>query len=139
MREITKPQLKKILVDHKKWLNGDGGARADLRHADLRHVDLRHADLYYADLRHADLRHADIRSINGIRWAVCGWSEHGECGRQLLGVIVQKEIVFYCGCFMGPEKELRTYIKEGDAVHKESRRKAMNFVLSCLKQGANDE
>ena len=119
MREITKPQLKKILADHKKWLNDDGGARADLRSSNL--------------------RFSDLRSINGIRWAVCGWSEHGECGRQLLGVIVQKEIVFYCGCFMGPEKELRTYIKEGDAVHKESRRKAMNFVLSCLKQGANDE
>ena len=108
MREITKPQLKKILVDHKKWLNGDGGARADLRHADL-------------------------RSINGIRWAVCGWSEHGECGRQLLGVIVHEEIVLYCGCFMGSERELREYINNGDVEYKKSRRKAMNFVLGCLR------
>ena len=53
--------LKKILADHKKWLNGDGGIRADLRGADLRGADLRGADLSGAYLRGADLRGADLR------------------------------------------------------------------------------
>ena len=52
--------LKKILADHKKWLNGDAGIRADLIGADLREADLRGANLTEADLRSADLRSADL-------------------------------------------------------------------------------
>ena len=48
--------LEKILEEHKKWLNGDGGIRADLTEADLSGADLTRADLTEADLRGANLR-----------------------------------------------------------------------------------
>ena len=36
MKTYTVEEMKAILADHAKWLNGEGGARADLRYADLR-------------------------------------------------------------------------------------------------------
>jgi hypothetical protein len=63
-RMMDKKTLEKILADHRLWLRGEGGTRADLRHADLRHADLHGADLRYADLRHADLGGADLRGVD---------------------------------------------------------------------------
>ena len=54
-------KLQEILDKHKKWLNEEGGERADLRGADLRGAVLRGADLRDADLSGAILRGADIR------------------------------------------------------------------------------
>jgi len=56
--------LSKILADHKKWLQSDGGERANLRNAGLRNADLRRADLRGANLRNADLRSADLRGAD---------------------------------------------------------------------------
>ena len=61
--------IERILAEHKKWLYGDGGQRADLWEAvlwgaDLRGAILRRADLWGADLRRADLRKADLRGAN---------------------------------------------------------------------------
>lgn len=53
--------LKKILENHKKWMNNEGGERADLRYADLRCADLRCADLRYANLYDANLSDANLR------------------------------------------------------------------------------
>ena len=55
MKKITADELKIILANHKKWLSGYEGARADLRGADLRGADLRGADLRDADLTGAVL------------------------------------------------------------------------------------
>ena len=63
--------LKQVLEDHKKWLEGDlGGERAnlyganlygaDLSRADLSRADLSRANLYGADLSRADLSRADL-------------------------------------------------------------------------------
>ena len=57
-------KLNKILNEHKLWLNGMDGKRADLREADLRGVDLREADLRGANLREADLYGADLRGAD---------------------------------------------------------------------------
>ena len=57
----TKFDLQKTLDAHQKWLSGEGGERADLRHANLIDAVLIGANLIDADLRHADLRHADLR------------------------------------------------------------------------------
>jgi uncharacterized protein YjbI with pentapeptide repeats len=67
-------KLKKILSDHKLWLNNNGGLKANLQYADLQYADLRYADLRSADLRkanlqganlrYADLRYADLRSAD---------------------------------------------------------------------------
>ena len=56
--------LKKVLTDHKLWLTGGGGCRADLREADLRGADLTGANLRGADLREANLRGANLRGAN---------------------------------------------------------------------------
>ena len=53
--------IKKILSEHLKWINGDGGERASLRGADLSGADLSGADLSRADLSRASLRGADLR------------------------------------------------------------------------------
>ena len=52
--------LNKILEDHKAWLEGLGGKRADLSNADLREADLYRADLSGANLRGAKLHKADL-------------------------------------------------------------------------------
>jgi len=53
-------ELKEILKQHRVWIDGKGGSRADLKGADLRGADLTHANLTGADLRGADLRGADL-------------------------------------------------------------------------------
>ena len=77
-------KLKKILYDHKLWINGKGGYRADLREADLRWADLRETDLSRADLSGADLRGADLRETDlrgadvretDLRWADLRWAD----------------------------------------------------------------
>ena len=68
MRKITEEELKKILENHKHWLEEDcedwGNMRADLRGADLIGADLIGADLRGADLSGADFRGADLRMAN---------------------------------------------------------------------------
>jgi len=51
--------LKSILDDHKAWLAGDGGCRANLYGANLSGADLCGADLCRADLSGANLRGAE--------------------------------------------------------------------------------
>ena len=56
--------LTMMLDAHQKWLNGDGGTRANLQWADLQGANLQWADLRWADLRWAYLRWADLRWAN---------------------------------------------------------------------------
>ena len=60
----TPDQLPEILVQHRCWLAGEGGSRANLSRAVLIRADLRGADLRGADLRDANLRGADLRDAN---------------------------------------------------------------------------
>lgn len=61
---MTVDKLQVILEEHKKWLEGNGGRRADLRGFDLRWFDLQGVDLQLAGLRGVDLRWADLRGID---------------------------------------------------------------------------
>ena len=62
---MKKEELKVVLENHKKWLNGNkGGLRANLRGADLRGADLRGACLQGAYLRGADLQDAYLRGAD---------------------------------------------------------------------------
>jgi len=61
---MNKVELSKILREHKKWLQGNGGSRADLRGANLRGADLRGANLRGADLSDANLSRANLRGAN---------------------------------------------------------------------------
>ena len=53
-----------ILENHKKWLQGIGGERANLSGADLCGVDLSGADLRYANLSNTDLSYATLCNAN---------------------------------------------------------------------------
>ena len=57
---MKKSELNKILREHKKWVGGKGGKRADLHGADLSEADLHGADLFGADLSGANLRGANL-------------------------------------------------------------------------------
>ena len=61
---MNKEELRAVLENHRKWLEDDGGERANLRDADLRGANLRFSDLENADLSGADLRDADLRSTD---------------------------------------------------------------------------
>ena len=52
---MDKMKLKDILKNHAKWLNNEGGERADLQGADLQGADLWEANLREANLRGAKL------------------------------------------------------------------------------------
>jgi uncharacterized protein YjbI with pentapeptide repeats len=56
--KMNDKELKTILDDHIKWLNGKGGKRAYLRDADLSFADLSYVNLKDANLSGADLRDA---------------------------------------------------------------------------------
>ena len=64
MNVPTPAELQKTLADHVLWLQGAGGARADLSGADLRSANLRSADLSGANLSGADLSGADLSGAN---------------------------------------------------------------------------
>ena len=104
-------KLKEILENHKKWLNDDGGERANLRWADLRGADLygadlRGADLYGADLRGATLREANLRGAN-LRGADL-------YGADLYGA---KNVPFLPQTIVPPEKGIFTGFKKvGDFI-----------------------
>ncbi len=52
--------LPKILDDHRLWLRGEGGSRANLQYANLQYVNLRGANLRGADLQYADLQYSSL-------------------------------------------------------------------------------
>jgi len=56
--------LQEVLSAHLKWINGDGGKRANLVDANLVDADLSYANLRGANLRRADLRRADLSYAN---------------------------------------------------------------------------
>ena len=65
---MSPEQLKSILEAHEKWINREGGERANLHGANLHGADLREANLREANLREANLRWADLHEAN-LRWA----------------------------------------------------------------------
>ena len=57
---MTKGKLQDIIESHKKWLNGDGGERANLCGADLSDTDLYNVSLCHALMIHANLCNANL-------------------------------------------------------------------------------
>jgi len=64
MRTITKEELTKTLEQHKLWLTGDGGKKANLSYSDLSDSDLSDSDLSDSDLSDSDLRGSNLRGSN---------------------------------------------------------------------------
>ena len=63
--------LKEILENHKKWLFGNGGERADLWGANLSGANLRDANLSGANLSGADLWGAEVNHYTSGYWLTC--------------------------------------------------------------------
>jgi len=61
---MIEKELTKILNAHKKWVQGEGGGRANLGEADLREANLWGADLWGANLGEANLGEADLWGAN---------------------------------------------------------------------------
>lgn len=57
---MTQDELNTVIRNHKLYIDGNGGAVANLHGADLRGLDLHEADLSCADLSNADLRGANM-------------------------------------------------------------------------------
>jgi len=57
-------KLEKILEDHQKWLNNEGGERANLSWSNLRNADLRGVNLTNANLSRANLTGAKLIGVN---------------------------------------------------------------------------
>ena len=68
MKNINQEELNKILKEHKLWLKGEGGKRADLENTNLKDVYLKNANLQYANLKNADLEMVNLRGSN-LRYA----------------------------------------------------------------------
>lgn len=69
--DITQKEMKRILADHKLWLDGKGGCRAVLAGKKLSGMgnvlmgaDLRRADLSFAFLKSINVSRADFRGAN---------------------------------------------------------------------------
>ena len=66
---MTENEIKEILENHKKWLNEDGGKKADLKGANLKGANLSYADLSYANLSYANLRGANLNCAD-LRYCI---------------------------------------------------------------------
>jgi len=75
---MDKKKLAKVLGEHRKWLSGKGGERADLRRTNLQGANLQGANLQGANLQGANLQEADLQGANlqgadlreaNLRWA----------------------------------------------------------------------
>ena len=64
MKTYTAEELRNILELHKKWINNDGGERANLRGANLEGANLEYANLEDADLWDANLQYANLQYAN---------------------------------------------------------------------------
>ena len=120
-------------------LSGANLSRADLSRADLSGADLSGADLSGADLSGANLSRADLSGANlsgadGILRAECAWTDHGECGRTLVAVLVDGSARYFCGCFAGSEEELRSWIAKNCEALRASRMIAVDFVSARMSE-----
>ena len=61
---MTSEKLAEILENHKKWLNGEGGERADLSYSDLSGSNLSGSDLSGSDLSGSNLRYSNLSGSN---------------------------------------------------------------------------
>lgn len=84
----------------------------------------------------ANLSGASLSGASLYAYASVGFKGHGPIGRTLTAVRHTKdsEVYLCCGCFRGPEKELRDYIAGGEAIYRASRALALDTVLMLLAQ-----
>ena len=95
--QYTKEELNKILEDHKLWLKGKGGKRADLSGAYLIDANLRCADLSGANLIDANLNNANLRDANLSGANLCE-SIFDASEKIRKGIILEEPMIGYKRC-----------------------------------------
>ena len=93
---MEQEKLNEIIASHGRWVQNEGGKRADLAGADLRGADLRGANLRGTNLHGADLAGANLPI--GV-YQIVG---PGSCNRCITYDSVNNQIV--CGCWNDGEK-----------------------------------
>ena len=68
---MEKEKLEEIVANHGRWLQGDGGKRANLSGANLYRTNLYETDLRGADLRGANLYNANLRKTDLYGASLC--------------------------------------------------------------------
>jgi uncharacterized protein YjbI with pentapeptide repeats len=69
-----------------------------------------------------------------LPYASCTWKGFGEQDRIITAIKQKTKVMFFCGCFSGDKKQLERYIERAQYYsYRASRRKAMEFLLSCLQ------
>jgi len=120
-------------------LSGADLSWADLSWADLCWANLRMANLSEANLSKADLCWANLSEAVGIIYAQCSFTAHGECGRQLSGVIIKGELRLFCGCFEGTLADLDAYIGAGEERYKPTRKLARDFIVAAIDAARKEQ
>ena len=89
----AKIDLPKILAEHKLWVEGIGGAHADLTRANLTGADLTGANLTGANLTGANLTGADLTRANltGANLTGAYLSSITLCGATIDGAILRPD------------------------------------------------
>lgn len=114
----------------------------------LRNSTIKSAHLSYTMFRSCYFRENTIKSIKafsessfsrciGIKYASCSFDSHGECGRILNVLEINKELIFSCGCFLGNKKDLLAYIKNDHTSYKvyRTRKLALKTVCKLINAG----
>lgn len=146
---MNKEVLRAILERHKKWIDDDGGERADLSYGDLSDADLSDANLSDANLSGANLIYADLSGTDlsgaDLSGAKLNWAKtQGLKGQRVIAVQVdtsrRNNIISYwvdlgiwtTGCFQGTLEELKEKIEEthkDNAFLRERYYRVIHFIL----------
>ena len=100
-------QLQQVLMEHRDWVVGEGGKRADLQGANLRRADLQGANLVGANLQGANLVGANLQyaDLGGADLDFSVWPLW--CGS--VGAIVddriQRQLLYHAYATDNPEQD----------------------------------
>jgi uncharacterized protein YjbI with pentapeptide repeats len=119
-------------------LSGANLRWANLNGASLSGASLSGANLFKADLSGASLSGANLNASKGITYAKCSFTAHGECGRELSGVIISGELRLFCGCFQGTLAELDAYIEKSGESYKPTRKLARDFIVAAIAAASKE-
>ena len=61
---MNQKELNKVLSDHLKYLNDDGGQRANLQYANLQYANLNDSNLQGADLKFVNLNYSNLQGAD---------------------------------------------------------------------------
>ena len=116
MKTFDEEQLKRIFSSHTKWLNKEGGERADLSNSDLSGLSLRGSNLSGSNLSGSNLRDSDL-SYSCLRNSNLSGSNIS--GSDLSGSDIDYAI-FCCVVDLVLQKQIRGNVSNSSLMHSHS-------------------